>query len=110
VIHREGDFMSVNYFFQNLESSDAMKDYAKAKIDKLAGHFDSSFSANVRFRTEKINQIVEFELTNSGNQFLGTESASDMYAAMDILEKTLEGQIRRQKEKGMGKNFRSNER
>ncbi len=101
--------MSVNYFFQNMESSDALKEYAKGKVDKLAAHFDSSYSANIRFKVEKIHQVVEFELTNAGDRFVVTEKADDMYAAIDTLEKVMERQIRRHKEKHLGKNFRTNE-
>ncbi len=93
--------MEITHFFQNLESSDALKEYAEKKIDKMSVHFDSLISANVRFRVEKINQIVEFELNADGTQFVAEESASDMYAALDLLEKTLERKIRRHKEKQM---------
>jgi putative sigma-54 modulation protein len=92
-----------------MESSDALKDYAKSKIQKIAGHFDSGYSAIVRFRTEKISHIAEFEITISGDKFVGSETATDMYGAIDILEKTIDRQIRRNKEKHLGKNFRTNE-
>lgn len=95
--------MEINYFFQNLESSDALKDYARKKIDKVSVHFNSLISANARFRVEKIHHIAEFDLNADGNQFVAEESASDMYAALDQLEKTMERMIRRQKEKNMDK-------
>lgn len=100
--------MEVNYFFKNLESSDALKDYAEQKLLKLTEHFGSKFTGNVRFRVEKINQIVEFDLLGDGNQFVAEESATDMYAAIDQVEKTLERQIRRNKERHLGKNHRAN--
>lgn len=100
--------MEISFFFKNLESTEALKDYAAQKVDKLSQHFDSKFSANVRFKVEKINHIVEFEVLGDGNKFVAEESATDMYAAMDTLEKIMERQIRRNKEKQLGKNHRSN--
>lgn len=99
--------MEISYFFQNLESSDALKDYARGKVEKLAEHFDSNYSASVRFKVEKIHQVVEFEVLNGGEKFVAEEKAEDMYAAIDSVEKVLERQIRRHKEKHLGKNHRS---
>ncbi len=100
--------MEISYFFKNLDSSDALKDYAQQKLQKLSEHFDSRFTANVRFRVEKISHVVEFDLLGDGNQFVAEESSTDMYAAMDQVEKIMERQIRRNKEKNLGKNHRSN--
>ncbi len=101
--------MEITYHFHNLETSDAMKDYAAKKIEKLAGHFHSFLSAIVRFRTEKINQMIELTLNGDGIQFIATETAPDMYEAIDLAEKKLEKQLKKHKDKQQGKKFRSNE-
>ncbi len=107
IVEIRKETMEISYFFKNMESSDAMKDYAHQKMRKLSEHFDSNFNANVRFRVEKIHQIVEFDVQGDGNQYVAEEKASDMYAAMDQLEKVLERQIRRNKEKNLDRKHRS---
>jgi len=98
--------MEITYHWHNLETSDAMKDYAQKKIEKLAGHINNIISATVRFRVEKINHIVEFTIHGDGAQFIGEDQGPDMYAAIDLLEKKLEKQIKKHKDKNMGKHHR----
>lgn len=100
--------MDISYFFKSLESSEGLKEHAQQKLKKLSEHFDSNFAANVRFRVEKIDQIVELEILGDGTKFVAEEKATDMYAALDLVEKVIERQIRRNKEKHLGKNHRSN--
>ena len=101
--------MEVTYHWHNLEPSDAIKDFAAKKVEKLSTHFNTMFSAIVRFRVEKVHHFVEFTLNGDGTQFIASEENQDVYAAMDLLEKKLERQVRRQKERHLGKNYRSNE-
>ncbi|MBI3394246.1 MAG: ribosome-associated translation inhibitor RaiA [Spirochaetia bacterium] len=98
--------MEISYHFHNVESSDAMKDYAEKKIEKLSGHFNSLMSAVVRFRVEKINHVAEVSINGDGHQYIATESAEDMYAAIDLAEKKLEKQLKKHKEKHLGKHHR----
>ncbi len=98
--------MEIAYHFHNLDPSDAMKDYASKKVEKLTGHFNSVMSAIVRFRTEKIQQIVEISVNGDGVQYIATETADDMYAAIDLAEKKLEKQLKKHKEKQLGKHHR----
>jgi putative sigma-54 modulation protein len=98
--------MDITFHWHNLEASDAIKDYAEKKIEKLAGHLTKLISATVRLRVEKINSIAEFTLNGDGVQFIAEDQDHDMYAAIDLLEKKLEKQIRKHKEKNLGKNNR----
>ncbi|MCB1170308.1 MAG: ribosome-associated translation inhibitor RaiA, partial [Leptospiraceae bacterium] len=45
-------------------------------------------------------------INGDSGQFVAEEKAEDMYAALDLVEKKLERQIRRHKEKHLGKNHR----
>ena len=100
--------MEISYHWHNLDTSDAIKDYADKKIEKLSSHFNTLMSAVVRFRVEKIDHFVELTLNGDGVQFIATEENSDVYAAIDLLERKLERQVRRHKEKNLGKNHRHN--
>lgn len=101
--------MEISYHWHNLEPSEALKDYSEKKIDKLSSNFNTLMSAIVRFRVEKVQHFVEFILNGDGVQFIATEENNDVYAAIDLLEKKLGRQVRRHKEKNLGKNFRTRE-
>lgn len=98
--------MEISYHWHNMDTSEAVKNYAAKKIEKLSAQFNSLISAIVRFRAEKINHFVEFTLIGDGVQFIATEENTDLYAAIDLLEKKIERQVRRHKEKHLRKNFR----
>ena len=98
--------MEIAYHFHNLDPSDAMKEYASKKVEKLTGHFNSVMSAVIRFRTEKIHHTAEISVNGDGVQYIATETAGDMYAAIDLAEKKLEKQLKKHKEKHMGKHRR----
>ena len=101
--------MEITYHWHNLDTSEAIKEYTAKKIDKLSSHFNTLISAIVRFRVEKVHHFVEFTLNGDGVQFIATEENPDVYAAIDLLEKKLERQVKRHKEKHMGKSHRSND-
>lgn len=101
--------MDVSYHWHNLETSEALKDYTDKKLEKLTSHFNTLQTVTVRFRAEKLNHFVEFAINGDGVQFVGTENNPDLYAALDLLEKKMERQIRRHKEKNLGKTHRSND-
>ena len=98
--------MDITYYFQNLEASDAIKDYCRAKIEKLSAHFNKLLSTDVRCKVEKIHHVVEITILADGDRFIATERHEDMYAAIDLVEDKLEKQIRRHKEKTLAKEHR----
>jgi len=101
--------MEITYHWHNLDTSDAIKDHVSKKVEKLSAHFNTMFSAVVRFRVEKVHHFVEVTLNGDGTQFIAAEENQDVYAALDLLEKKLERQVRRHKERHLGKNHRNND-
>lgn len=99
--------METSYHFQNIDSSDALKEYADKVVDKLSGHFSNLQNATVHFKVERIHQIAEITINGDNGQFVAEEKAEDMYAALDLVEKKLERQIKKHKEKHLGKNQRA---
>lgn len=91
--------MEIVYHWHNIETSDAIKDYANQKVRKLTEHFNDLHSAIVRFRVEKIDHLIEVTIKADHEQFVAHERNHDMYAAIDLVEAKLEKQIRRHKEK-----------
>ena len=101
--------MEITFHWHNLDTSDAIKDYATQKVEKIASHFNSLNSAVVRFKVEKLDNFVEFTINGDGVQFIATETNPDLYAAIDLLERKMERQVRRHKEKHLGKMHRHND-
>ncbi len=98
--------MDVTFHFQGMEPTDALKDHARLKVEKLAAHFEKLLSAVVHFKVEKIHHIVEFVIDADGEKFIASESNTDMYAAIDLAEDKLAKQIRRHKDKALGRRHR----
>ncbi|MBX7057432.1 MAG: ribosome-associated translation inhibitor RaiA [Leptospirales bacterium] len=98
--------MDIQFHFQGMEPTDALKEYTRKKIEKLSAHFEKLFSAVVHFKVERINQIVEFVIDADGEKFVASEANSDMYAAIDLAEDKLAKQIRRHKDKALGRRHR----
>lgn len=91
--------MDISYHFQNIESSDALKEHAHKAIDKMVAQLNNPISCTVRFKVEKLNHIVEMTMLADGGQFVADEKADDMYKSIDLVEKKMEKQIKKHKEK-----------
>ncbi len=80
--------------------TESMKDYARAKAEKLVRFFDRSTSCRVTMDVDHLDQQVEMVLEVSrGVRLVGKASAPDMYAACDLAEQKLAQQLRKHKER-----------
>jgi putative sigma-54 modulation protein len=85
---------------RHLGVSEAMKAYAHAKVEKLLRFFDRTTSASVTMDVTHADHEVEIVLDLPRNQrLIGKASAPDMYAAVDLAEHKLAGQLRKTKER-----------
>lgn len=91
--------MDITFHFHNIESSEGLKDAARKVIDKLSPQFSRLIGATVRFKVEKVNQIVEITMNGDGGVFVAEDKTTDMYASLDLVEKKLERQIKKHKGK-----------
>lgn len=92
--------MKTNVTFKNLDSSDALKEYAANKLARLDKQFDTPAEANVVLSTEKNRHIAEVRILADGLTFLATEEQeNNMYAALDLVVDKLKTQIQRTKGK-----------
>lgn len=89
--------MDITFHFHNIETSDALKDYARKVVDKLSSNFNRLIGATVRFKVEKVNQIVEITMNGDGGVFVAEEKTDNMYASLDLVEKKLERQVKKHK-------------
>lgn len=82
--------------------TDAMKDYARAKAEKLTHLWDRATSCRVTIDTDAKNNHSQVEMVlqvSRGHTLVGKAEAPDMYAACDLAEQKLAQQLRKHKER-----------
>lgn len=90
---------------QKIEVTDAIRDYAISKIDKMEKYFENpdEVSVKVVFSIRGREQKVEITINGINFDLRSEVSHSDMYAAIDLAVDKLEQQMRKFKSKLMSK-------
>ena len=92
--------MQITITGRHLGVTEAMKDYARAKVEKLLRLAGRTTSAAIRMDVEHGEHEVELVLEVPHESPLVVKaSAPDMYAAVDLAEQKLATQLRRSKER-----------
>lgn len=89
--------MRIAFTFRNLDSSDAIKNYASEKLSKIQKYLRAPLDAEVTVSIERHHHQVEVILRSDGHTFVATEQSEDMYASIDLVVDTVESQVRRTK-------------
>lgn len=82
-----------------LEVTDSIRNYVEEKLGKLDKYFEEAdeINANVLFRIQGKNQIVEVTVPIKKYILRAEESNEDLYASIDLVVEKLERQIRKNK-------------
>jgi len=91
--------MQITITGHHVEVSPALRAYVTEKLQRLSRHFDHVISVNVILNVEKLNQIAEASVNAGGRSLFATETAADMYAAIDGLADKIDRQVRRLKKR-----------
>ena len=91
--------MNLNITFRHVEPSDALKQYATQKVQRLHKYFDGIVEGHVILGQEKIRHTAEVTLQANGIRINAKEENADFYSAIDNVVDKLERQIKRYKEK-----------
>jgi len=91
--------MQLNLTGHHVDITPALRDYVRAKLDKLERHFDHVTNVNVVLTVEKQIQRAEASVNVSKGQLFADAASGDMYAAIDALIDKLDRQIVKHKEK-----------
>lgn len=81
----------------HVEVSPALRAYVTEKMQRLSRHFDHVISVDVILNVEKLEKIAEATVNAGGRTLFATDSAPDMYAAIDGLSDKIDRQVRRLK-------------
>ena len=65
---------------RKIRVSDELQEYAKRKLSKLDRFFGEEAHADLRFRTEREQQIVEVTVVYNGMVYRAERGTTDMYA------------------------------
>lgn len=93
--------MNYNIRGENLEVTEAIRDYVIKKISKLERYFDTPPASDVHVKLSVYNNEQKIEVTIPMTNLLlrGEERHNDLYAAIDLVVDKLERQIRKHKTK-----------
>jgi putative sigma-54 modulation protein len=91
--------MQINITFRNLAASEALKDYAREKVERVNKYLDRAGEGHVVLSLER--HLHHADITIHAGPFLlrGREKSEDMYASIDLAMDKIERQLRRYKEK-----------
>jgi len=91
--------MQVQVTFRHVESSEAIKEYARDKVGKLQKYLDGPLEANVTLSVEKHRHEADVTIIASGLKIHSRETTGDLFSAIDLAVDKLERQVRRYRDK-----------
>lgn len=84
---------------RNVEVTEGLRTAITDKIGKLDKYFHNETEAYVTLSVEKERHKVEVTIPMKGNTLRAEETNSDMYVSIDLVQETLERQLKRYKNK-----------
>lgn len=91
--------MQINVTFRRLDPSDALREYAENRLQKLKKYADGPMDVNVVLSVEKFRQTAEVVLSGDGVRAAAKEEQNEMRAAIDLVSDKIYKQLKRYKEK-----------
>jgi putative sigma-54 modulation protein len=96
--------MQINVTFRRLDPSDALREYAENRLQKLKKYADGPMDVNVVLSVEKFRQTAEVVLSGDGIRAAAKEEQNEMRAAIDLVSDKIYRQLRRNSKRGLGYN------
>ncbi|MDE1894167.1 MAG: ribosome-associated translation inhibitor RaiA [Pseudomonadota bacterium] len=84
---------------QHIEITQALRDHATAKLERLTRLDDKLISLVVVLSVDKLQQFAEGTLCVSGTKLHAEAAEADMYVSIDIVFDKLVSQLRKHREK-----------
>lgn len=93
--------MQLSVTFRHMESTDALRDYAEEKVERIKKYFPDPLKAHVVLICDRgYNHTADVMITlHNGLAIKGIETTEDMYSSIDLVMAKIERQVRRYKEK-----------
>ena len=92
--------MQISVTFRHMEPTEALKSYAKERMERIRKYVPDPISCHVVMSTERHNHRIEvsFQL-HSGLTVAGQETTENMYSSIDLCIAKIERQVRKYKGK-----------
>jgi putative sigma-54 modulation protein len=84
---------------QQIEVTQALRDHATAKVDRLTRLDDRCIGLSIVLWVDKLQQCAEGTLSVTGATLHAEAGEADMYASIDVLFDKLVSQLRKHREK-----------
>ena len=91
--------MNIKITGKELKATDAIKEYAEKKLERVQKYFESEIDVLVTIKTERNLQIAEIQVNVNSDMYRAVTETKDLYASIDKDIDILEGQIRKTKTK-----------
>ena len=92
--------MQFSVTFRHMDATDALKGYAKDRLEKIRKYFPDPIMIHVVMSTERFHHKVDVNVQlHNGFKIAGTETTENMYSSIDLVSAKIERQVRRYKDK-----------
>ena len=92
--------MQFSVTFRHMEATDALKTYARERIERIKKYFPDPIACHVVLSAERHIHRVDVNLQlHNGFQVAGHETTENMYSSIDLVSAKIERQVRRYKDK-----------
>ena len=92
--------MQFSVTFRHMEPSDALKAYARERMDRVRKYMPDPIGCHVVFSTERHNHRVDVDFRlHNGLTVAGHETTENMYSSIDLVIAKIERQVRKYKGK-----------
>ena len=91
--------MQVNITFRHLESTEALKAYAREKLEHMQRYIDRPGEAHVVLYVDHLEHHADINLQAGGFHLRGQARSEDMYASIDPAADKIQKQLKKHKEK-----------
>lgn len=87
--------MQLSVTFRQVDSSDAIKDYAREKLGKVQRLLDAPLTANLVLSVNKFRHEADINVTANGLNIHGNEVTEDLYSSIDLVIDKVGRQVKR---------------
>ncbi len=91
--------MELEFTFRNIEPTEAIKEWARKRFQKVTKHLREPSSAHLTLSVDKFRHRAEITVHSHGEILRATDETDDLYATLDQVMSRLEEQAQRAKER-----------
>ncbi len=92
--------MHTHFTFRHMDSSDAVRQHAEERLEKIQRYFADPIKISGTFSVEHKRYTAQFDVVlRNGLQLHASETTENMYSSIDLALAKMERQVRRYKEK-----------